>query len=75
MCGTQGITTENNENTMNKDIKIQDLADKLTTETLTAIYGKRFTSLYDVEDDAEIDKAWTILNARFYSDIFNFINY
>lgn len=51
------------------DIKIQDLADKFTNETLTAIYGERFSSLDNVEDDEQIDFSWEFLNSKFYNAI------
>ena len=49
--------------------KKQDLADKFTNEVLTAKYGERFTSLDDVEDDAEINAEWDFLNEEFYETI------
>ena len=54
---------------MLSDIKVQDLADKFTSEVLTAKYGERFTSLDDIEDDWEIDYDWEYLNERFYETI------
>ena len=54
---------------MLSDIKIQDLADKFTSEVLTAKYGERFTSLEDVEEDVEIDTEWEYLNENFYETI------
>lgn len=49
--------------------KKQELADKFTNEVLTAKYGERFTSLDDVEDDAEINAEWDFLNEEFYETI------
>lgn len=49
--------------------KVQDLADKFTNETLTEVFGERFTSLEDVEQDEEINEAWEILNEKFYESI------
>ena len=45
----------------------QELADKLTNQTLTEIYGERFTNLKYLEDDAELDNEWEIINDRFYN--------
>ena len=47
----------------------QELADKLTNQTLTEIYGKRFTDLEYLEDDAELDNEWEIINNRFYNTL------
>ncbi len=54
---------------IHSDIKAQDLADKFTNETLTEMYGERFTSLDDVEEDPEIDNKWEYLNEMFYQAI------
>ena len=53
--------------------QIQTLADKFTNEVLTAMYGERFTSLEDVEDDDEINEKWDYLNEQFYDAINNVI--
>lgn len=45
----------------------QDLADKLTNEVLTEVYGERFTKLDDLQDDAELDNEWEYLNEKFYT--------
>lgn len=47
----------------------QELADKFASETLTAMYGERFTLLEDIEDDEEINAKWEFLNERFYEII------
>jgi hypothetical protein len=44
----------------------QDLADKLTNEVLTEIYGERFTELDNIEDDKELDNDWEHFNEQFY---------
>ena len=44
----------------------QDLADKLTNEVLTEIYGERFTELDNIEDDKELDNDWEYFNEQFY---------
>ena len=49
--------------------KREDLADKFTNETMTAIYGERFTSLEDVEDDEELNRIWDSLNEKFFEAI------
>jgi len=51
------------------DIQIQNLADKFTSEVLTAKYGNRFTDIDNVEDDAEMNSDWEMLNGEFYSTI------
>ena len=45
----------------------QDLADKLTNEVLTEVYGERFTELDNLEDDAVLDKEWEYFNEKFYT--------
>lgn len=45
----------------------QDLADKLTNEVLTEVYGERFTELDDLQDDAELDIEWEYFNEKFYT--------
>jgi hypothetical protein len=45
----------------------QDLADKLTNNLLTEIYGERFTNLNYIEDDQQIDSDWEYFNDKFYS--------
>lgn len=51
--------------------KRQELADKFTNEAMTAIYGERFTSLEDVEEDEELNKVWETLNEGFYNTLLN----
>ena len=53
------------------EIKIQDLADKFTNEVMAAKYGDRFTQIDNIEDDAEMDADWEILNEKFYNVIEN----
>lgn len=45
---------------------IQGLADKFTNEVLKSVYGERFTSLTDVEEDEKINEEWDYLNEAFY---------
>ena len=49
----------------------QNLVDKFTVEVLTAAFGERFTSLEEVEEDAELSALWDILNDGFYETILN----
>ena len=49
----------------------QELADKLTNEALATIYGERFTSLEDVEEDDELNRKWDFLNESFYQALAN----
>lgn len=54
------------------DIKIQEFADKFSNEILTECFKERFTSLDNLEDDAQLNAAWEALNDRFYSTIEEF---
>lgn len=49
--------------------KRQELADKFTNEVMSVIYGERFVSLEDVEDDEELNVVWDALNEKFYDAI------
>jgi len=49
----------------------QDLADKLTSITLTELYGERFTNLEDVEEDEQLNREWEYLNEKFYDTLSN----
>ena len=44
----------------------QDLADKLTNEVPTEIYGECFTELDNIEDNKELDNDWEHFNEQFY---------
>ena len=45
----------------------QELMDKLTNLLLTEVYGERFTELDSLEDDAELDNEWEIMNGQIYN--------
>jgi hypothetical protein len=45
----------------------QELADKLTANLLSEIYGERFTQLDNLEDDEVLDDEWEYFNSQFYS--------
>jgi len=42
----------------------QDLADNITNQILTAIYGGRYTELDNVEDDPDINRGWEAINEK-----------
>ena len=45
----------------------QELMDKLTNLLLTEVYGERITELDSLEDDAELDNEWEIMNGQIYN--------
>ena len=51
--------------------RVQELADKFTTELLTEIFGERFTKLENIEDDAVVNSTWEEVNNSFYETIDN----
>ena len=42
----------------------QDLADNITNQILTAIYGGRYKELESVEDDPDINRDWETINEK-----------
>lgn len=56
------------------DIKIQELADKFTNDTMTAMFGVRFIYADDVTLDEEMNRKWEYLNEKFYETINASIN-
>ena len=51
------------------EVDPQELADKFTSQLMEELYGNRFTSLDNLEDDAELNTIWECINERFYETI------
>ena len=52
------------------DIKIQELADKFTIDTLKARYGDDVIDAIDCIEDTEYNDEWERLNEMFYEGIY-----